>query len=234
MTPISPIILLTRPLGAAERFAGTLADLNAEIVISPVQGIESAEYDIPFDMRGAIFTSRNGVEAVEAEDAPCWCVGSATAQAARSKGWAANSANGDVEDLFRRILADRPDTPLVHFRGEFSRGNLADRLSEAGIETREIVVYRQIGKPLNARAQRVLSGKNPVIVPLFSPRSAGQLVQQGPFKAPLTIVAMSDAVAAEAVALAPERLVVASSPDAASMVAAIKQVTNAAYGIESE
>lgn len=237
MTPETPKILLTRPLPAARAFAERLADLAAEVVISPVQAIAPVAHELPARFGGAIFTSRNGVDAVAGRAAPAWCVGGATARAAHDKGWQAISADGDAEALLRRILADHAaggfGLPLVHFRGEFARGNLAQRLGEAGLDTREITVYRQISKPLSGRARHCLGGESPVIVPLFSPRSAAQLVQQGPFAAPLVVVAMSDAVAAEAAALSPHRMVVSAAPDAEAMVAAIRQVINAAYGIES-
>lgn len=227
MTPETPTILLTRPREAADAFAKKLAELEIEILKSPVQKIEQVGFDAPQKLAGAIFTSRNGVAAVEGRQAPCWCVGAATAAAAQAKGWQAVSAEGDAETLLRRILADRPEGPLVHYRGAFARGNLAERLSEKGVEAQEVVVYQQVSQPLTPDARAVLNRENPVILPLFSPRSAMQVVQQGPFVAPVIVIAMSDAVAVEAAALTPSRIVVATSPDAASMVAAIRQVANA-------
>ncbi|WP_299349230.1 uroporphyrinogen-III synthase [uncultured Shimia sp.] len=227
MTHETPLILLTRPTAAATAFAKKLEGIAAEIVISPVQLIESVPFESPESFTGAIFTSRNGVEMIEGREAPCWCVGDATMEAAKAKGWQAKSAAGDVEALLRRILADNPKAPLVHFRGAFARGDLAERLSREGIETAEIVVYQQVSQALTDQARLALHRENPVILPLFSPRSAAQVVQQGPFEAPLTVVAISEAVAAEAAALGPVQMVVADAPDAVSMVAAIKQVANA-------
>lgn len=221
-----PLILLTRPAAAAEAFAKQLAGMGADVVISPVQAIEQVPFDEPREYAGAIFTSRNGVAVVAGRDLQCWCVGDATQKDAENRGWQARSADGDAEALFRRILADRPKGPLIHFRGAFARGNLAERLTAEGIETREIVVYQQVSNALSEDAKAALNRENPVILPLFSPRSAAQVVQQGPFTAPLIVVAMSDAVASEAAALDPARLIVADLPDAASMVAAIKQVAN--------
>jgi len=231
-----PIILLTRPKAAAKKFMQQLqgAGVIEEILISPVQGIEPTEFDEPKAMAGAIFTSRNGVEAAKGRDALCWCVGAATAKAAQDKGWKAIAAGGDAESVFRRITADKPAGPLIHFRGVFARGNLAERLNDEGIEIREIIAYNQVGQALSDDALSVLARGNPVILPLFSPRSAAQLAQQGPFFAPLFVIAMSDAVAAEAVSLGAEDVRISATPDAEGMVAAIKQVANAAYGIESE
>ena len=236
MNPQDPIILLTRPEAAAKKFMQQLqnAGVTDRILISPVQGIKPVAFDEPDVLAGAIFTSRNGVTAVKGRDALCWCVGEATTKAAQAKGWQAIAAGGDVEAVFRRITADLPAGPLVHFRGTFSRGNLAERLSEEGIEAREIVTYNQVGQALSKEALSILARGNPVILPLFSPRSAAQLVQQGPFAAPLFVIAMSDAVAAEAVALGAAHVKISKTPDAESMVAAIKQVANVAYGIGGE
>lgn len=226
MTHENLTILLTRPLAAAQSFEKQLGDLGCKILISPVQAIQPAEFDVPYDMKGAIFTSRNGVEAVEGQPLPCWCVGRATMQLAQQKGWSAKSADGDAEALLRRILADRPDGPLAHFRGLFARGNLAERLCEEGIKVRDVVAYRQVSQALSEQAIEVLGRKKPVILPLFSPRSAVQVVQQGPFESPIHVVAMSDAVASEAMALGPSSLRISDAPDAKSMIAAIKQVAN--------
>lgn len=224
MTRENPIVLLTRPLAASERFAKDLQGLDVRVVISPVQSIEAMDFDVPHALKGAIFTSRNGVRAVEGKPIPCWCVGDVTMQAAIKKGWQACSASGDAEALFRRILADRPEGPLVHFRGAYARGNLATRLQAEGIDVQEVVAYRQVSEMLNHDAKSALNRENPIILPLFSPRSAAQVVQQGPFPAPICVVAMSDAVAGEATALSPSQLVIADAPNAASMVAAIKQM----------
>lgn len=235
MTQNEPILLLTRPIKAANFFARRVRDegIVAEVLISPVQGIEPAEFDTPSNIEGAIFTSRNGVEAVEGHTAPCWCVGSATAEAAKRKGWHVRGAEADAEHLFRRILADRPSENLIHFRGQFARGNLAERLTEKGLSVCEIVAYHQVSLQLSDAAKAVLTGDTPIILPLFSPRSAVQVVQQGPFAAPVHVVAMSDAVASEAAALSPKTIRIAAVPDATAMVAAIKHVVNNAQGVES-
>lgn len=236
MKPRDPIILLTRPKAAADLFVQQLKDagIKSKVLVSSVQGIKRADFEEPVALAGAIFTSRNGVEAVTGREAPCWCVGAATADAARAKGWQAVSSQGDAEAVFKRITAERPKGTLVHFRGAFARGNLAERLSDEGIDTREVVVYSQVSLPLSDPAREMFARENPVILPLFSPRSAAQLVQQGPFTAPLWIIAMSDAVAGEAVALSPVHMEISATPDAIGMVAAIKQMENTAYGIESE
>ncbi len=229
-------ILLTRPRDASDRFAARLRaeGIVAPLVISPVLRIEPCEAEIPEKMVGAIFTSMNGVASAEGRELPAWCVGAATAEAARAKGWRAMAAGGDAESLLRRILADAPEGPLVHFRGEHARGNVAARLVARGIEATEIVVYRQKAQPLNAEAEALLGREKPLILPLFSPRSAAQVAKAGPYRAPLFIVAISDAVASEVERLAPRQVIVTPEPDAEFMVAGIKQFADAACRIETD
>lgn len=229
-------ILLTRPRDAAERFEARLRaeGIKAPVVISPVLRIVPRGGEVPEAMAGAIFTSKNGVMMAEGRDLPAWCVGEATAEAARAKGWHAIAAGGDAEALVRRILADGPEGPLVHFRGEYSRGDVAARIGRAGIKTREVVVYGQEAEPLSQEALELLGREKALILPLFSPRSAAQVVKAGPFQAPLYIVAISDAVAQEAEALDAKELRVSRAPDAESMIAEIKQFAVAACRIETD
>ena len=228
-------ILLTRPQEASERFEVRLRaeGIMAPVVISPILRIARCEAKVPEAMAGAIFTSKNGVGAVEGRDLPAWCVGEATAQAAEAQGWRAKAAGGDAESLIRRILADAPKGPLVHFRGAHARGNVATRLDQAGIKTSECIVYRQEAEALSPEAMALLGREKNLILPLFSPRSAAQVAKAGPFRASLYVVAMSEAVAREAEKLTPVRMIITSEPSADCMVQGIKQFADAACRIES-
>lgn len=228
-------ILLTRPLEASRDLQARLQGdgITAPIVISPVLRIAPCDAEIPDAMRGAIFTSKNGVAAVPGRELPAWCVGTATAEAAKAKGWQAIAAEGEAESLLRRIMADAPEGPLVHFRGEHMRVDVAARLREMGIAAEDRVAYRQEAEPLSAEALELLGREKPVILPLFSPRSAAQVVEAGPFRAPLWIVAISEAVTREAAPLAAKALVVTEVPDGEMMIAAIKQFALAACRIET-
>ncbi|MCW9043128.1 MAG: uroporphyrinogen-III synthase [Pseudopelagicola sp.] len=236
MTEAQTPILLTRPTEASKRFEARLRaeGIALPVVISPVLRIEHCEARMPETMAGAIFTSMNGVAAVEGRDLPAWCVGWATAEAAQAKGWQTKTAEGEAESLLRRILADAPKGPLVHFRGEHARVNVAARLREHGFDASEVVVYRQEAEPLSEQAKALLGREKHVVLPLFSPRSAAQVAMAGPFIAPLTIVAISEAVAHEAKPLNPVRMIVTDAPDSELMVEAIKQFAGAACRIETD
>jgi uroporphyrinogen-III synthase len=151
-----------------------------------------------------------------------YCVGDRTAQVAREAGFRVQSAQGDAEALLALILREKPQA-LIHLRGREARGDLAQRLSAAGVFTQERVVYAQDAQPLSDDAVAVLSGKAPVLVPLFSPRSAeilGAAWQGLTTHAPLVVVAISQAVA-EAAAFCPTKPVLAAHPDAPSMLDAV-------------
>jgi uroporphyrinogen-III synthase len=120
------------------------------------------------------------------------CVGESTAAAAREAGAEVVSVARDADDLVERIPGPGP---LLHLRGEHARGAVARRLTEAGTETGEAIVYAQEACALADAARRAIEGAEPAVLPLFSPRSArlvGATVRPGPA---LHAIAMSPAVA---------------------------------------
>ncbi|MEQ9692755.1 uroporphyrinogen-III synthase [Shimia sp. SDUM112013] len=236
MTAQLPTIVLTRPHDASERFAKLLkeAGLSNPVVISPVVEIIKVPHSVPEQFSGAIFTSVNGVGAVPGRDLPAWCVGERTAEVARAKGWRAVSADGDVDDLFALVMQSAPKGSVVHFRGLHAKGDLARRLVARGIKSTDIVVYRQDAVPLTDQVKTLLMGNDPIILPLFSPRSAATLCEQGPFRAPMHVVAISAATADSARGLASRGVLISRAPNANAMVAAINHVVNGISFVEDD
>lgn len=221
----APRLLLTRPLPAARRF---LADCEAALgrpipaILSPVLAIRPLPVTLPDRPAALLLTSENGAEragALGLAGLPAWCVGPRTAEAAREAGLAAREAGGDVEALLAALLAERPPGPLLHLRGEYTRGDLAARLRAAGLRAEEAVAYAQDAVAPTPEARAALDGDAPLVAPLFSPRSAALLVGWRP-RAPLRVVAMSGAVAKAVLALRPEELRVACAPTGPAMVEA--------------
>ena len=123
-----PVILLTRPAPAAARFAERLRRRlgEVEIVIAPLLEMEWLGA-LPEERATPIFTSQNGVEAYlraggRAEGA-CWCVGEATARAARAAGFEPRTGGGDAQALAAGILASGARGPFLHVRGRHARGD---------------------------------------------------------------------------------------------------------------
>ena len=191
-----------------------------DIILSPALQIVPLPVNIP-DVAGLIFTSANGVAQAARlnlpSGLPAWCVGDRTADAATKAGFDAKAGPGDAAALIETIIAARPAGPLAHIRGEHARGDVAEKLTAAGIACADLVAYAQRPLPLNAAAKTALSGEKPVVLPLFSPRTGTILSGQGPFTAPLHVVAISAAALPD---MAMQGAYVAAHPDGEAMVAA--------------
>lgn len=231
-------ILLTRPLSQGERFATDLRERfghHIRIITSPIMRLRFLAPDLPdVAYRTLILTSETGVEAArmlreKGHDIPsrAICVGDRTAAVAYAAGIKAISAQGDAEALLALIMGSEDAGPYLHLRGREARGDIAPRLAAKGRQADAAVVYEQVTEALTEEARAVLGGQVPVILPVFSPRSAALLVEQGPFAAPLWVVAISRAAADAAGSLGPVRLIVADRPDAASMLNAIAKIISA-------
>jgi uroporphyrinogen-III synthase len=149
------------------------------------------------------------------------CVGARTAEMAKAHGLIPISADGTVEDLLELLIAQKPEGGLVHLRGAMARGDLAPRLRANGIEAADVICYRQVPVALNDAAKSVLDGENPVILPLYSPETARLCGQAGPFRAQISVIAMSAQVARAAEQINAGRVVRVEHPNGANMLAAI-------------
>ncbi len=227
----APRILLTRPLAQSQRFARDLrraVPMPLRITISPLMTPVLMPDAVPMDHVAAlIFTSETGVQAYAAQKlriAPmAFCVGDRTARAARDLGLGVISADGDAEALIALIRSQPPAGPLLHLRGKDARGDIAPRLTAAGVQTGAAIIYDQQPCPLTPAARRLLRGKTPVIVPLFSPRSARLFVASGEPVAPLRIVALSRAVADAVDPVFATEVVIAQHPTSDAVLAAIRE-----------
>ena len=188
-----PILVLTRPEPQSRALAAAL-DVPAEVIVAPILEIVCAE-TLPdlAGFAGVILTSANAVRCGPPLDGQrVHCVGERTAAAAREAGAEVLTVVRDADALVTRLSGPGP---LLHLRGEHTRGDVARRLTEMGIRTDEAIVYAQTPLVLSSEARRALEGPAPAVLPLFSPRSArlvGANLKPG---AQLRVVAMSPAVA---------------------------------------
>ena len=206
-----PILLLTRPGDDSER---TAAQIGADVIVAPILQIVPVDHDgaALAQAPGLVFTSAHAVaSAGPGRGRPAICVGERTGQVARDAGFAVIQGAGTADSLVPLIAAS--PVPLVHPHGR----HLAQRLAVPGI-----VVYDQRPQPLTARARAALMGARPVVVPVYSPRSARLLGGMAAgARAPLWLVAISDAAAAAWTAPAARRAV-ADQPSGRAMDAAIR------------
>lgn len=224
-------ILITRPEPGGSRFAAVLAARlgdAAELIVSPIMQITPVG-PVPAmgDARGVIFTSANAVRAYAAAGrawtGPAYTVGTATQEAASEAGFTAQAAGQDADSLVDALARLRPATPLLHLRGRHARGDVAARLTKSGLPTRDAVVYDQHAIPLSAAAMETLQGTDPLILPLFSPRSAALLAAQ-PIAAPLHVAALSPAVADAFTAPTCVETTITERPDAKSMAETVSMI----------
>ncbi len=196
---MKPTLIMTRPgrqgIAFAERLKGLLAD-DARIIQSPLLDIVPMEATLP-DAAGLVFTSVNGVaqaaRLAAPHSLPAYCVGPKTSNAAQAAGFSPVTGPGDAEGLIDAILNRQTPGPLAHIRGRHARGAVAQTLTKAGVLCHDVIAYTQVPRALSDAAAAALAGKFPVVLPLFSPRTATILADAGPFAAPLHIAAISPA-----------------------------------------
>ncbi len=230
-------LLITRPEPDASSLATLLEDQGHEAAIAPLMDVRFQDIPAP-DLAGAqalIFTSANGVRAYASSsserDLPAYCVGNATAQCAREQGFSGvHSADGDVHSLARLVKARlvARNGELVHIAGTVSAGDLAGVLAADGFKVRRSVLYEAVpGSSLDTDVvQKIRSGYFDYIL-FFSPRTARifmTLAEQQELVPDLSrnsAACLSNAVYETLHSSHWQRIVVASSPTQASLLAAV-------------
>jgi uroporphyrinogen-III synthase len=228
-TAPAPLVLLTRPREASERFAAMLrAEFGPmQIAILPLMEIVPLVTTLDLeDVAALIFTSAAGVEVFSDltgdRSLPAWCVGERTAQAAREAGLKAMSAGGDAAALVALMADARPLGRLLHLHGAHTRGDVAEGLNKAGLRAEGRAIYDQRRISPGPAFTAALAHDGPIVVPLFSPRSARLFAEAAdPVGANLRPVTIS-AAARDAL---PDRLArtatLAAAPDAEAMMQAV-------------
>lgn len=226
-----PVLILTRPESASHIFwEGLQPGLRSRLtlLISPLMKIvpTGAAVDLA-GIEGVIFTSSNGVAcAPPARQIPAFCIGTKTTDAARTAGWPARMMGQNADQLVANLLVEHAATPLLHLGGNHLRGDIAARLTQAGLPTRTARVYDQILQPMSTEAQAAICDDQRTIVPLFSPRTAEHFIGHcRNFKA-VTYIALSDAVATPVRQAGAKTVVVANEPTSESIALQLETVLN--------
>ena len=220
--PAPPRILVTRSEPGASETAERLKALGYAPIVEPLFTIAPIDVVLPsFD--ALAFTSANGVRRLATlssiRDAPVFCVGARTAEAAREAGYAnVSSADGDVAALGDLILKQLPiGARLLHAGNEESRGDLSGRLAAAGIAAQFVALFR--AEPVSAPGPdlaRHLRGEPAfAAVLIHSPRAASILAKMlagASAPCPIVAAAISPAAAAPLAGLA-RRIAIASAPN---------------------
>lgn len=238
-----PSVLITRPQPAAAAWARRLALRGwAPLVCSLTElRIVIAQADLT-GMDGLVFTSANAVRCAplppEARALPCWCVGPATAKAAREAGYSPRTGPGDAAALGALIAAETPGAALLHPRGRHGTGTLRAPLEAGGVSLRELVVYEMAQTPrLSSDARAALAEGGLTCASFWSPRAAAifaRLAEQAPALRKglpaATAACISAAAARPLEGLGFGRILVAETPDATGMDAAVEAARGGAGG----
>ncbi|WP_025047469.1 uroporphyrinogen-III synthase [Sulfitobacter mediterraneus] len=226
----NPILLITRPKRGAERFIARLDPVlltKVDVVLSPLLEIVPTQNPVDLDAATAVvFTSANAVSFCpqgQGQGRIAYCVGEQTAEAAIAHGWRSAFAARDADDLVARLTADAPGSRLVHLAGKHRRGEIAARLTANGVQTDVVEVYDQVLLPLTTEAQAALASETRVLLPLFSPRTAGHFAAELQSVQNLQIVAISAAVVEALGENAPEDVIIAKAPTGKDMVHCIEK-----------
>ncbi len=221
-------LLLTRPKAGAEAFWNALGSETQTFVtpiFSPLLKIVALHPNLK-KLDSVIFSSVNGViHSPKGDGKIAYCVGAMTTKAADKAGWEAVQLGDTADQLVNKMQRMTISTPLTHLCGKHTRGNIAQRLMDAGRSTLQIAVYDQKKIQLNRQAREVQDSNFPLLVPLFSPRTASNFAEQNKGSAPLHLIALSQDVADEVKELSNKSLSVAASPTRVAMIDLVQNVT---------
>lgn len=230
-------VLVTRPRPDADDTAAALIALGHDAVVAPLLDVKILS-DAGLDLSGVqaiLVTSANGVRALalatDRRDLPVFAVGAASATAARQCGFdQTESANGNVDRLAELVMArlSPQGGPLVHVAGTVTAGNLSGKLGKSGFEIRRAVLYRAV--PVAEIPEEVVTHLKDGTLDaamFYSPRTATQfanLVVAGGLAGRcgrVIALALSDAVAEKLSGLGFSDILIAESPDQASLFRAL-------------
>lgn len=224
---VQPRLLLTRPRAGAEAFLARLSPaLREAALISPVieiEGTGSSPDLAPY--AGVIFSSANAVgHAPRGNGRPAYCVGPQTTEAAQAARWEAQMVGLDAAELIAKLSGRAELGPLVHLAGRHRRGDLAGALSASGLSCGVVTLYEQRLLPLSEAAQALLAGDAPVLVPLFSPRSAQQFAQDARRTDRVIALSISAATAAALDGLSLSAHEIVAEPTGEAMAEAVEKL----------
>lgn len=232
-TGVPPRVLVTRSEPGASETAQRLRQAGFAPVVESLFAIAPIDVTPP-DFDALAFTSANGVRRFARlsprRDAPVFCVGERTAQEAREAGYtrvvSSNAAVDALADLIQRDLA--PGARLLHAGNEETRGDLAGRLSAAGLRADFLPIFRAVAveTPGPVLGAHLAGGAKIDAILIHSPRAASILTGfvSGMTVSALLSVAAISAAAAEPLTGFATRLEIATAPDEPALISALSRL----------
>ncbi len=198
---------------------------KAKILVSPIIEIQVLKLSIdPGIFDAIVFASGNAVmaiaDSVDLQGLKAITVGDRTARIAEQFGMSAISAQGSAKELIATVLRHYRNGSVLFPHGRHTRGDVENQLRAGGVSVTSAVAYKQHSKPLSETAIELISGKNIVILPLFSARSAvllSKAINNCPVKAQICLIGISAEVVNAWTGPQPAKALVAPEKTAAAM-----------------
>lgn len=237
-SPEYPIaVLITRPQPQADRLARELSAAMGPMIrpiIAPLMQTRALSANLPVGPHDAvILSSEAGAIAAKklrrtALTLPerAYCVGDRTAKIARSLGFDVRIDGPTAEALIAKMLHHGVVGRLLYLHGQDVSTPIDRLLTSAGIPTDAAATYAQEPIELTTEAMIQLATDAPLVVPIYSARSARLFLSVLPkdFRADLRPCLISPDIMPALSETFSARAVVAERPDGPSMVAAIRRV----------
>ena len=176
-------IIVTRAEPGANETVERLRARGLTSILAPMLSLvelPDTKMPQPTELSGVVFTSANGVRTYAARrsdrDLPAWCVGPATAQAARLEGFTTvNESAGNAIDLAEFITKRSPPSvsPLLHVANTAATGVLRETLDSNGYRTVFAPIYEmQPAQFLPESVARLIDRNDACIVLVHSEKGA--------------------------------------------------------------
>jgi len=176
-----PHVLLTRPAEEAVESRRRLEAMGYQVTVSPMIETAAVTFEMPEQGRSLVVTSKNGVRhglrQLPHREWEVFCVGEATAEAARDEGFervivGSGTARGLMQELMKNSDSKVPRR-FSYICGTEISYNIGDALQQRGMDAENITVYAtRPAVNFSPEATEALAAGSISHVLFYSPRAA--------------------------------------------------------------
>ncbi|MEO0608048.1 MAG: uroporphyrinogen-III synthase [Pseudomonadota bacterium] len=227
-------VIVTRAEPGASETAARLGAFDVEVIVAPMLALEvDLECPIPDlgEISGLVFTSANGVRVfanrTSDRSLTAWCVGPATAEAARDSGFAdVRESSGNAVDLALYIdhHAASSNRPLLHVANAAAKGDLKVQLEALGRSVEFAPLYTM--RPASALpepVQHAIQSASACLVLIHSAKGAARFASLCAEQSVshLVAIAISEPASQPLLNLDLKAIHIASAPNEAKLLSAL-------------